>query len=330
MKKLLVFFFFLVLGFFVVTTLFSAIDLKEVWNTLRKFSLLEAFAVFLLTAVFIYVGAVKWHKILRRQGHNIPVFQLWKIYLASFAISFFAPMVVFGAEVFRGYTLRERHDVPFAKGMATVMIDRILETTSYLVIITAGILVFFLWGNPFSLQTALIIFAALVVVGLLLAFFYLRMFKSESIVRIFIRRPTGNHIVDVEDEISRFFHWNDPAVWTALSLSFLKSGVGLVRVWVLMVFLAKTIVFLPAITVLGFYYLALLIPIPAALGSHDALQALAFQSFGLGGAPVGVAFAFVIRAVEAIFALVGTVLLVHFGLGLLSNFVAEKISKRLR
>ena len=328
MKKLLVFLFFLTLGFFFFITLFPTIDLKEVWNTLQKLSLFEASVVFLLTAVFIYVGAVKWHTILRRQGNNIPVFQLWKIYLASFAISFFAPMVVFGAEVFRGYTLRERHDVPFAKGMATVIIDRILETTSYLVIITAGTLVFFLWGTPFSLQTGVIIAAALVVVGLLLAFFYLRMFRGESIVRIFIRHPTGNHIVDVEDEISRFFHWKDSAVWIALSLSLLKSAVGLVRVWVLMVFLSKTIVFLPAITVLGFYYLALLIPIPAALGSHDALQALAFQSFGLGGASVGVAFAFAIRAVEAIFALVGIALFVHSGLGLLTTFIAEKVSRK--
>ena len=95
MKKLIAFVFFLVLGFFLVTALFSRIELREVWNTLRSFSLVEASVILALTGLFIYIGAIKWRIILKGQGVDISVYDAWKAYLASFSLSFFAPMIVF-------------------------------------------------------------------------------------------------------------------------------------------------------------------------------------------------------------------------------------------
>ena len=330
MKKLIAFvFFFLVLGFFLVTALFSKIEWQEVWNTLRSFSLVEAFVILVLTGLFLYIGAIKWRKILKGQGVDISIYDAWKTYLASFSLSFFAPMVVFGAEMFRAYTIKETYKVPFDRGLASVIIDRILEATSYILIIAIGILVFFAFGTTFSSTVTLGVGGAMLVVGLLFFFFYIRMFKSKSIVGIFMSRRKGNNVAELENEISNFFHFNNPYLWEVVSLTLLKTFIGLLRVWVLVFFLGKTFAALPGITILGMYYVALLIPIPAALGTHDALQAFTFESFGLG-AVTGAAFAFVIRTLELLFAVAGMALFLHLGLGLIRGFIVEHIQKVFR
>ncbi|MCH7552110.1 flippase-like domain-containing protein [Patescibacteria group bacterium] len=329
MKKLIAFVFFLILGFFLVTALFSRIEWREVWNTLRSFSLVEAFVILALTGLFLYIGAIKWRIILKGQGVDISVYDAWKAYLASFSLSFFAPMIVFGAEMFRAYTIKETHKVPFDRGLASVIIDRILEATSFVLIIFVGILVFFAFGTTFSPFVTLGVGGVMLVVVLLLLFFYVRMFKSKSIVGIFMRRRKGNNVAELEEEISNFFHFNNPYLWKVIGLTFLKAFVGLLRVWVLVFFLGKTFAILPGITILGMYYVALLIPIPAALGTHDALQAFTFGSFGLGAA-TGAAFAFVIRTLELIFAVIGMVLFVHLGFGLVRGFIVEHIQKVFR
>jgi len=329
MKKLVAFVFFLILGFFLVIALFSRIEWREVWNTLRSFSLLEAFIILVLTGLFIFVGAIKWQKILRGQGVTISAYDAWKAYLASFALAFFAPMVVFGSEVFRAYTIKETHNVPFDRGLASVIIDRMLEATSYVFIVAVGILVFFAFGTTFSSTVTFGVGAVMLAVILLFVFFYARMFKSKSIVGIFMSRRKGNNVAELEDEISNFFHINNKYLWEAVSLAFLKVFVGLIRVWVLVFFLGKTFAILPGITILGMYYIALLVPIPAALGTHDALQAFTFGSFGLGVA-TGAAFAFVIRTLEVIFAAVGIIIFAHLGLGLIKEFIVEHFQKIFR
>ena len=74
---------------------------------------------------------------------------------------------------------------------------------------------------------------------------------------------------------------------------------------------------------LGFYYLAISIPIPAAFGSHDALQAVSFEVFNLG-AGTGAAFAIVIRTTEAFFAVFGIIFALHVGLHLANRFFFYK------
>ncbi|MCH8986625.1 flippase-like domain-containing protein [Patescibacteria group bacterium] len=329
MKKLIAFVFFLVLGFFLVTALFSRIEWREVWNTLRSFSLVEAFVILALTGLFLYIGAIKWRKILKGQGVDISVYDAWKAYLASFSLTFFVPMIVFGGEMFRAYTIKETHKVPLDRGLASVIIDRMLEATSYVFIIVIGILVFFAFGTTFSPFVTFIVGGIMLVVILLLFFFYVRMFKSKSIVGIFMRKRKGNNVAELEDEISNFFHFNNPYLWEVIGLTFLKTFIGLLRVWVLVFFLGKTFAALPGITILGMYYIALLIPIPAALGTHDALQAFTFGSFGLG-AVTGAAFAFVIRTLELVFAVIGMVLFVHLGFGLIRGFIVGHLQKVFR
>jgi uncharacterized membrane protein YbhN (UPF0104 family) len=158
-----------------------------------------------------------------------------------------------------------------------------------------------------------------------IALFYFKSFKRESIVRLFFRGG-NNQPLEVEKEIFNFFKPKKKAMWRGFALSFLRATIMLFRTWVLIIFLGKTIGALPALSILGFSYLAVMVPIPTALGSHEAIQVFAFKSLALG-ASTATAFTMIIRGAELIFALAGVMLLFRLGIELLRNTLFKKAEK---
>ena len=109
-----------------------------------------------------------------------------------------------------------------------------------------------------------------------------------------------------------------------IGLSFLKCGLVLTRAWFLVLCLGKALSFLPALSVLSFSYLAIMIPIPSALGTHEAFQTLVFNSLELetSFAPV---FTMIIRGAELTLALIGGFLLLKLGAGILGTLLFKKL-----
>ena len=112
----------------------------------------------------------------------------------------------------------------------------------------------------------------------------------------------------------------------SFALSFLRAGLMCLRAWVLILFLGSNIEFLSSLSVLGFTYLAAMIPIPAALGSHEAIQSFAFNSLGLN-ISFATAFTMIIRAAELLFALAGLVIVFRVGLMSFKDMFFNKIGK---
>ena len=115
-------------------------------------------------------------------------------------------------------------------------------------------------------------------------------------------------------------------MWKVVGLSFLRAATMCLRVWFLISFLGKSIGALPALSILGFSYLAAMIPIPTALGSHEAIQAFAFNSLNLG-ISTAAAFTMIIRGAELIVASIGIIVLFRLGIPLLKNTLFNKAEK---
>lgn len=319
MKRVILFVGSLLAGLFLFGFLISRVGWQEMWKPLEAFSLSNAFVIFLLTGAFLLVGVLRWQLVLRGQGCPIPFSSVWRPYLAGFSLSFFVPIIPFASEFFRASALGDLHKIEFDKGMASVLIDRILEVTSNLfVVIMGGVLFLFAErGIPYSVKTlGIICFVGIWL--LIVSFLYIRIFQKRSVIRMFWRGKGSMH--DVEKEVFLFFYLRNRFFWQGLLLSFLKSAIGLARVWALIFFLGKGFAWIAGVTILGFYYLAVLVPIPAALGSHEALQAVGFGVFGLG-AGTGAAFALVVRAVEILFASLGLALFFHLGLRFMKKMI---------
>lgn len=323
MKRLLAFVVFLVLGIILFSSVVRAVGWNEVWSAIQEFWGGKGVLLLILTFLILALGNWRWKEILKSQGYHIPFFSLFKVYLGGLSVAFFIPTLPFGSDLLRAYTIQKTYNIPFSRVFVSALIERILEITAYLVVILGGVTIFLLSTQIFHTMI-LILFGAALLFVTILSFFYFKSFKKESIVGMILPsiKKTSN-ILEVESEVFNFFKLRNSALWRGFLFSFLKSLSALLRAWVLVFFLWETIGFLSILSVLGFSYLALLVPIPAALGSHDALQALLFQSLG-AGAHTGAAFALLIRAAEFAFALVGILFLIWLGIVLFRDTAVKK------
>lgn len=327
MKRLLAFVVFLVLGIVLFSGVVRAVGWQEVWEAAHEFWGGKGLLLLVLTLLMLSAGAIRWREILRYQGYQIPFLSLLKQYVGGFALSFFFPMVFFGSELFRSYGLQEFHKVPLQKGIVSVVAERLLEITAYLLVLAAGI-AFLLFSDsvfiPSFLWWVLFGVAAL---ALALVFFYLKSHRKESILRIFFPRLNGtNGFLEMEQELLLFFRLKNRAFWEGIFLSFAKISFALLRTFVLVGFLGKFLGFFPALAITGFSFLSLIVPIPGQLGTHEALQVLVFQLLSLEG-HTGAAFALLVRAAELAVALGGLVVLFRLGTVLLEKLFLRRLER---
>ncbi len=324
MKKVLFFLLTLLIGLWIFYFIIRTVGLESMKYAFSIFLGAKGIAVFGLTFLMLVIGVWKWKLVLKTQGHKVSLKELLGFRFSSFSMLFFAPMLVLGGDIFRSYALKEKKDVPWEKAMGSVIIDRILEWTCNLMIVLSGVVFFILKVGIIPHKFKVILFGSLIILIMGAVFFYIRSFRKKSILRIFMRRTKQNHFLDIEQEVFKFFKPKKIAMWKCLAISFFRSLIAVLRCWLVIMFLGKGLAVFPAISILGFYFLALLIPIPAALGSHDALQAFAFSALGLG-AGSGAAFATIIRGAELAAALIGLVLLFRLGVGLIRDIFFKKI-----
>jgi len=329
MKKILLFFVSLFVGIALSVGVIRFVGWEEIRLALLIFTGWQGLAILSMTILTLFFGMWKWKVILKSQGYDIPKRKLIAPYFAGFSLIYLFPMLILGGEIFRSYILKEKFNVPLRKGIVSVAIDKILEGTSFLVAIIVGTVFFLLKiGLPPKNLTILLGLVTLSL-SILTGFFYFKSFKKQSIAKIFTKIAKKNRFfngeaLEIEKEIFRFFRANKRAFWEGMSLAFARVAVAWARCWLLIFFLGKTIGAFPALSILGFYYFVLFIPITAALGTHEAIQAFSFSALGIG---VGLApvFTMIQRAAEVAVALVGIVLFFRYGVGLIKTVLFKKI-----
>ena len=325
MKKLLLLLISFVIGIGLFIWIAGVVGWGNIKDAILTFTGWQGLVILGLTALMALVGTWKWREILKGGGVNVSFMSLLNPYLAGFSIMFLAPILLWGGEIFRSYILKERNNVPWSKGMASVIIDRVLEwTVNLAVIFSGGIFFLFIIGFP-PIKLGIIFGGVFLILLVGVSFFYFKCVKRESFVGLFIKNGQ-NKPFEIEKEIFAFFKIKKKAMWKALFLSFLRASVMYTRAWFLILFLGKTIAALPVLSVLGFSYLAVMIPIPTALGSHEAIQTFAFGALGLG-VSTATAFTMIIRGAELILSLFGIVILFRLGIILIKNILFKKIDK---
>lgn len=305
----------------------------EIKSAFLIFAGWQGIIILVLTALVLFAGMWKWKVILKSQGHSLSNRELAAPYLACFSITYLLPMVIFGGEIFRSYYLREKYSVPWGKAISSTIIDKILDVTSFLIAVFAGLIFFLLKIGLPPRNLGIILGGVLAFVTCGIGFFYFKIFRKESIARFFAKffnhkRFLQQDILGIEREIFQFFKLKRRALWQGLSLAFFRVAITWLRCWVLILFLGKSIGVFPALSVLGFYYFALMIPIPTALGTHEVVQIFSFSALGLG-ANIAPAFTMIQRGSELILAFVGVIIFFRLGMGLVRTVLFKKIDSLL-
>jgi hypothetical protein len=335
MKKVLLFLVFLFIGIALFVWVVKAVGWKEIKLVFISFSIWKGTVIFILTILAALVRTWRWKIILKSQGYDIPSREVAEYYLSGLSISFLVPMVILGGEVFRCYDLKEKYSLPWVKSIASVIIDRILELTVSAIVIISG-LFFFLSQAGLTFSKATIIILTLISLAILaIVFFYVKSFRKESIIRFFLKRinfknsSSAETVIDVEREIFDYFHPRKKSFWEGLALSLVVGMLLLERAFLLIMFLTKRTGFFLALSVMGFSYLAVTPPIPAAIGSHEFVQSFVFNNLGLG-ANTGAAFALIIRGAEFILALIGAIFFIKLGIEMLVSAIVGRLSRFLK
>ncbi|MFH1714201.1 MAG: lysylphosphatidylglycerol synthase transmembrane domain-containing protein [Candidatus Nealsonbacteria bacterium] len=323
MKKLLLLSLSFAVGFAIFIWIWKTIGLEQIKKDFMVFTGWQGLVIFGLTLLSLAIGSWRWKVILNAGNIKVSFRDLFGAYLAGFSIIFLAPILIWGGEFTRAYILKNKKDISFTKAMASIVVDRILEWTINFLIIFFGSL-FFLMTIGFPPINLIIIFgSAFLVLMTGLAIFYFKCTTRESILNFFIKNNKSKFL-ELEKEVFSFFKWKRFIVWQAVLISFLRAATMWVRVWFLIIFLGKIVGGLSALSILGFSYLAIMIPIPTALGTHEAIQVFAFNSLGLG-ASAATAFTMIIRGAELLVAIVGIVILFKLGLLLMKDAFFKRL-----
>ena len=331
MRKFLLFLISLLIGVGLFIWVLKLVGWQEIKRAFLVFTGWKGLVIVGLSLLVMLIGSRKWKEILKGEEVNPPFRDLFRLYLAGFSVMFLAPVMFLGGEIFRAYILKNKNSIPWSKGVASVIIDRILDWTVNLVTIFFGVLIFLsIIGLP--PRNLIIIFGGVFLFFVLgISFFYFKTFKKESIARLILRGfglgkfNHANSILEIEKEIFNFFKPKKISMWKSFVLSFLMAGVMYLQAFILISFLGKKIGALSALSILGFIYAASMIPIPTALGSHEAIQTFAFNSLGLG-ASTATAFTMIIRGAELIVALAGVIILFQLGIILLRKALFKKLN----
>ena len=320
LKNFLLFLLSLFLGIGLFIWIIKFVGWRAIKNALLVFTGWQGMVILGLTFLLSLICIWKWKEILKGLGIEISFRNLFRPYFAGFSVMYFFPIALMGGEVLRSYLLKEKKYLSWTKGMASVIIDRILDWTTNLIIVFLG-MIFFLSKASSLPQKLGIIFGGVFffwVVGIF--FFYFKVFKKESMAKFFIRlinfKYKDMEPLEIEKEIFTFFKPKKAHFWKGFGLAFLEEVIMFLRTFLLVSFLGKNISPLSTLSINGFLYLATMIPIPASIGSHDVVQAFSFDALGFG-AGTGVVFTLIIRGAETILALFGLLILFRLGLNLL-------------
>ena len=316
-KKIFIFLCSLSLGIGLFGLVFRQVGWEEVKKSFFFFEGWQGLIVLALTFLVSVINTVKWQIILRGLGGGRPLSfkKTFSSYLSAFSIRYFIPIMVGAPELFQAQNINQKTDIPFKKSLASVIIDRVLEATIFIIFIVLSLLLFFLKIGIVLNHSFLFFFLFLLLSVSFLSFFYLKSFKGESFLKPLFKvfnSKINEKPYEIEQEILFFLKLKNKTFWQGVFLNLFRVAVVWLRAFLLVGFLGKGFLFFPSLIIFSFYFCVSIFPIPAGLGSQDAAHAFIFSLLGIG-AGTGTAFVMIIRASELVFAIIGLLLFFHYG-----------------
>jgi len=323
MKRYLLFLISLLIGIALLIWVIKFIGWDEIKSAFSVFKWWEGLLILLLTFALLMTSMWKWKEVLKGMEIDLPFSSFFQPFFAGYSIIYLAPMVMFGGESFRVYFLKEKKSVPFEKGAASVIVDRVLDITTNLFIVILGMSFFIFKIGLLPKNWTFFLGGSFLFWLIGISFFYFKTIRRESMARTFLNlfkigQENNNKPFQFEKEIFDFFRIKKPAFWKGMGLAFLEEAIIFLRTFLLIFFLIKKIDPFSVLAIEGFSYLITMVPIPASLGSHEAIQAFAFNSLKLG-ANFGATFILILRGAELVFVFLGLIILSRIGLVLVKR-----------
>jgi hypothetical protein len=264
-------------------------DRAAVLDTLRTAELGGVALALLLNAVVIHLKIVRWRTMLHARGIRYGWGRSYAAFLSALYLGLVTPGHV--GDALRIQYLRHDANVPYAEGLATVVMDRLCDLYVLATVAAYGIA---RYGPALAGELAVVAWVA--VVGALLAPLVLLVpGLADRFVGAVYRRlgraegtPDGyrRFVVGLRAQVGR------PLLWT-LPLTVLAFGVNYVQGWLLAGALGLPLALVDVACLLAIANLVALVPISVSgLGVREAMFMAIFPLLGLtaaGGVSFGLA-----------------------------------------
>lgn len=285
-----------------------------------------------VTVVASVVGSIltwslSWYALLRGAGIAAPWRRTVPPLLSGFAVSYLTPSMYIGGEPIRAYWVARDQEIPMARVMATVVVERILSGFSVLAFASIGA-VFAVTSPqiPFADKGAIGI--ALGTLGLLLVIALIPLTRNahwlSGLLTWLARYLPGRrrllraaeHVTEMEDEIHRAFTLYRGYTLLAFVFQLLTIFLNYIRPQIFFHFTQRTLFTFPQLSLyftLSTFVNAFLWITPGGLGVTDGGRVAIFTLLGIP-ASGGVAFNVVYRFVDLVAVGIGVQLLLRRGL----------------
>lgn len=309
---LLVSFFLLLIGIGGTLFFFKGLSFKEKNLIFSSFFKREILFGLFFTLFANLLGALKWRRILKKLGSKVSFLTIFSLYQGALGIMFFIPLLSLPVQLAKAFILEKKFFIALPKSFASIFLDVISEWTVFLFLIFISLLFFLFHVLRARIQIFLFLLSitAILLFGVFL-FYYFLLFKKKSLTKIFFKEISDKNLLwQAEKEIFSYFQ-EKKNFFEIFLFSILKTCFLYLRTLFLVKIFAKNFQFSFSLSLLGLYFLIILIPIPASLGSQEVVQNLLFLAKNFSRLAL-LTFTFGNRLVDVIVSFLGLFLLIFF------------------
>jgi len=322
MKKIIFFIISALIGLALFVGVIWKVGLNQILQTINYFSISKWFVILLLSIAQFYVTLYRWKIVLKSQGFNVPLIKLLASKLVGFSVDYMTPSPNVGGEAIRAYVLKKDTGIGFSHGLASVIIDKVMDFSYALPFVLFGI---FFVLIKFSMSWQIIIcllFISSTFIFLICLFYYNTLRRKEffgaiirflQLHRLSFMAKAMDKIAQFERIIIDFFHRDKKTFYKGLSLSLLGGIIGISWIWLILFFLGLHVNFLQVLLIATLTVITFLLPIPGSFGSTETGEVLIFSAIGFRP-EYAIAYILIFRSIDLFKVGIGFLFLSHFGL----------------
>ncbi|MCD6096798.1 flippase-like domain-containing protein [bacterium] len=321
-EKILSFFYFSFLtfiGVLIVVWIYFRLGIEETVSYILSIGTYRIILLGFLALFNIFIFALRWRLVLEsldKSKKNISVISLMKIRLSCLAVSYITPGTNYGGEVVRPFLLKEELRIPFSYGLASIIIDRIVEG------IALGVLLF-VCSLFFLIKKSFIWAGLCLLVSLLMGFAFYLLLKKKKLSLLFYWISKMSFVQNNQNNVKQriksigsasidFFHKSKKSdFWTCIFLEVIYFLVLGIQAQFFLGFVGKGVSLFHSLVARIVATLGGFFPVPASIGFYEGAYSLGFSSIGVP-ARLGLSFSLICRFFDFISVIFGLIFLLPY------------------
>ncbi len=265
---------------------------------------------------------VAWECCIHASQARVPLWRLYCMASAGYAINYLTPTVQVGGDVSRAALLASNHKG--SQAVSSVLLDKLMSAIAHLVLVALGGIILCLRVSlPIELWVAMAVTTGLLTGGTA-AFVLLQKYgKLGGVCRWLVEHRLGGrsmekaaqHISEVDDALKRFYREHPRDLALSVGWHVVGHSVALLHAWLFLRLLGQPapVATVAAAGILALWFDLLTFMIPLNLGALEGSRLLIFKALGCQ-ALLGMAFGVAVRIAQvfwACFGLASYALLAH-------------------